>query len=169
VTLNPRDFPQSLLSAHVIGPGESIPTTARRKLGNHPAGLSRGEASTANSLRDSVKTLVNTISEYRRGSRGCDVWCDQRSALRPRHWPARGLLLLAPDIFPIVLIHKDQTTPPRESVPRRECSNASGWGSLQQQFARRSRCGRWRIRAARRSPDRQTVSRVRRLSPYWRC
>jgi len=31
VTLNPRDFPQSLLSAHVIKPGERIPTTARRK------------------------------------------------------------------------------------------------------------------------------------------
>ena len=31
VTLNPKDFPQSLLSAHVIKPGESIPTTARRK------------------------------------------------------------------------------------------------------------------------------------------
>jgi predicted nucleic acid-binding protein len=31
VTLNPKDFPQSLLSAHVIRPGESIPTTARRK------------------------------------------------------------------------------------------------------------------------------------------
>jgi predicted nucleic acid-binding protein len=31
VTLNPKDFPQSLLSAHVIGPGETIPTTARRK------------------------------------------------------------------------------------------------------------------------------------------
>jgi predicted nucleic acid-binding protein len=33
VTLNPKDFPQSLLSAHVIRPGERIPTTARRK---HP-------------------------------------------------------------------------------------------------------------------------------------
>lgn len=32
VTLNPKDFPQSLLSAHVIGPSEIIPTTARRKL-----------------------------------------------------------------------------------------------------------------------------------------
>lgn len=32
VTLNPKDFPQTLLSAHVIGPGESIPTTARRRL-----------------------------------------------------------------------------------------------------------------------------------------
>jgi len=32
VTLNPKDFPQSLLSAHVIRPGERIPTTARRKL-----------------------------------------------------------------------------------------------------------------------------------------
>jgi predicted nucleic acid-binding protein len=31
VTLNPKDFPQSLLSAHVIRPGESVPTTARRK------------------------------------------------------------------------------------------------------------------------------------------
>lgn len=31
VTLNPKDFPQSLLSAHVIRPGESISTTARRK------------------------------------------------------------------------------------------------------------------------------------------
>ena len=31
VTLNPKDFPQQLLSAHVIGPSESIPTTARRK------------------------------------------------------------------------------------------------------------------------------------------
>ena len=31
VTLNPRDFPQLLLSAHVIGPAEGIPTTARRK------------------------------------------------------------------------------------------------------------------------------------------
>jgi predicted nucleic acid-binding protein len=31
VTLNPKDFPQSLLSAHVIKPSESIPTTARRK------------------------------------------------------------------------------------------------------------------------------------------
>lgn len=31
VTLNPKDFAQSLLSAHVIKPGESIPTTARRK------------------------------------------------------------------------------------------------------------------------------------------
>jgi predicted nucleic acid-binding protein len=31
MTLNPKDFPQSLLSAHVIRPGESIPTTARRK------------------------------------------------------------------------------------------------------------------------------------------
>jgi predicted nucleic acid-binding protein len=32
VTLNPKDFPQKLLSSHVIRPGESIPTTARRKL-----------------------------------------------------------------------------------------------------------------------------------------
>ena len=31
VTLNPKDFPQTLLSAHVIVPGENIPTTARRK------------------------------------------------------------------------------------------------------------------------------------------
>ena len=31
VTLNPTDFPQTLLSAHVIKPGERIPTTARRK------------------------------------------------------------------------------------------------------------------------------------------
>jgi len=31
LTLNPRDFPQSLLSARVIRPGERIPTTARRK------------------------------------------------------------------------------------------------------------------------------------------
>jgi len=31
VTLNPKDFPQSLLSAHVIRSGESVPTTARRK------------------------------------------------------------------------------------------------------------------------------------------
>lgn len=31
VTLNPKDFPQSMLSAHVIGPSEPIPTTARRK------------------------------------------------------------------------------------------------------------------------------------------
>ena len=31
VTLNPKHFPQSLLSAHVIKPGERIPTTARRK------------------------------------------------------------------------------------------------------------------------------------------
>ena len=30
-TLNPKDFPQSLLTAHVIKPGERIPTT-RRKL-----------------------------------------------------------------------------------------------------------------------------------------
>lgn len=32
VTLNPRDFPQRLLSAHVIAPGERIPTTRRKKL-----------------------------------------------------------------------------------------------------------------------------------------
>jgi predicted nucleic acid-binding protein len=31
VTLNPKDFPQMLLSAHVIKPGQRIPTTARRK------------------------------------------------------------------------------------------------------------------------------------------
>ena len=31
VALNPKDFPQSLLSAHVIRPGESIPTTALRR------------------------------------------------------------------------------------------------------------------------------------------
>jgi predicted nucleic acid-binding protein len=31
VTLNVKDFPQQLLSAHVIRPDESIPTTARRK------------------------------------------------------------------------------------------------------------------------------------------
>lgn len=31
VTLNPRDFPQRLLAAHVISPGEKIPTTGRRK------------------------------------------------------------------------------------------------------------------------------------------
>jgi predicted nucleic acid-binding protein len=31
VTLNPKDFPGPLLSAHVIGPADSIPTTARRK------------------------------------------------------------------------------------------------------------------------------------------
>ena len=31
VTLNPKDFPQSLLSAHVIRPGERVPTTGRRK------------------------------------------------------------------------------------------------------------------------------------------
>jgi len=31
VTLNLKDFPQQFLSAHVIGPGTSIPTTARRK------------------------------------------------------------------------------------------------------------------------------------------
>jgi hypothetical protein len=30
VTLNPKDFPQPLLSAHVIKPGEDVPT-ARRK------------------------------------------------------------------------------------------------------------------------------------------
>lgn len=31
VTLNPKDFPQHLLSAHVIRPDEGIPTTGRRK------------------------------------------------------------------------------------------------------------------------------------------
>ena len=31
VTLNLKDFPQTLLSAHVIKPGEDVPTTARRK------------------------------------------------------------------------------------------------------------------------------------------
>ena len=31
VTLNPKDFPQQLLSAHVIRPGEAIPTTARQR------------------------------------------------------------------------------------------------------------------------------------------
>ncbi len=31
VTLNPKDFPQRLLAAHVIAPGEYIPTTRRRK------------------------------------------------------------------------------------------------------------------------------------------
>lgn len=31
VTLNPRDFPQMLLGAHVIAPGEKIPTTGHRK------------------------------------------------------------------------------------------------------------------------------------------
>jgi predicted nucleic acid-binding protein len=31
VTLNPKDFPQQLLSAHVIRPGARVPTTARRK------------------------------------------------------------------------------------------------------------------------------------------
>lgn len=30
-TMNPKDFPQALLSAHVIKPGELIPTTGRRK------------------------------------------------------------------------------------------------------------------------------------------
>ena len=32
VTLNPKDFPQRFLAAHVIAPGEKIPTTRRRKL-----------------------------------------------------------------------------------------------------------------------------------------
>jgi predicted nucleic acid-binding protein len=36
VTLNPKDFPQPLLSAHVIKPGERIPTTARRKQTKQP-------------------------------------------------------------------------------------------------------------------------------------
>ena len=31
VTLNPKDFPQQLVSAHVIRPGEIVPTTAPRK------------------------------------------------------------------------------------------------------------------------------------------
>ena len=31
VTLNPKDFPQARLSAHVIKPGEAVPTTGRRK------------------------------------------------------------------------------------------------------------------------------------------
>ena len=31
VTLNPKDFPQTRLSAHVIKPGEAVPTTGRRK------------------------------------------------------------------------------------------------------------------------------------------
>jgi predicted nucleic acid-binding protein len=31
VTLNPRDFPHRLLAAHVIAPGEKIPTTGHRK------------------------------------------------------------------------------------------------------------------------------------------
>jgi len=31
VTLNPRDFPQGLLAAHVIAPGGKIPTTRRRR------------------------------------------------------------------------------------------------------------------------------------------
>ncbi|MGH9566435.1 MAG: PIN domain-containing protein [Candidatus Angelobacter sp.] len=31
VTLNPKDFPQPLLSAHVIKPAERIPTTAPRQ------------------------------------------------------------------------------------------------------------------------------------------
>ena len=31
VTLNPKDFPQALLSAHVIKPGEPVPTTAKRR------------------------------------------------------------------------------------------------------------------------------------------
>jgi predicted nucleic acid-binding protein len=31
VTLNRKDFPQALLSAYVIRPGEAIPTTGRQK------------------------------------------------------------------------------------------------------------------------------------------
>ena len=31
VTLNPKDFPQRLLAAHVISPGQKIPTTGRKK------------------------------------------------------------------------------------------------------------------------------------------
>jgi predicted nucleic acid-binding protein len=31
VTLNPRDFPQLKLKAHVISPGDAIPTTARKR------------------------------------------------------------------------------------------------------------------------------------------
>lgn len=31
VTLNRKDFPQALLNAHVIGPEDAIPTTARKK------------------------------------------------------------------------------------------------------------------------------------------
>jgi len=31
VTLNPDDFPQEKLRAHVIGPGDPIPTTARKR------------------------------------------------------------------------------------------------------------------------------------------
>lgn len=31
VTLNPRDFPQHKLRAHVIGPSDPIPTTARKR------------------------------------------------------------------------------------------------------------------------------------------
>lgn len=36
VTLNPKHFPQSLLSSHVTKPGESIPTTARRQQPRRP-------------------------------------------------------------------------------------------------------------------------------------
>ena len=32
MTLNPADFPQYKLRAHVIAPGERIPTTARKRL-----------------------------------------------------------------------------------------------------------------------------------------
>jgi predicted nucleic acid-binding protein len=44
VTLNAKDFPQALLSARVIGPSESIPTTARQKLRGlgRASGRSRG-------------------------------------------------------------------------------------------------------------------------------
>lgn len=35
VTLNPKDFPQESLSAHVIRPGDRIPTTARQKKRRH--------------------------------------------------------------------------------------------------------------------------------------
>jgi hypothetical protein len=40
VALNPKDFPQSLLSAHVIKPGERSPTTARRKQPRPVLGIS---------------------------------------------------------------------------------------------------------------------------------
>jgi hypothetical protein len=32
MTLNPKDFPQRLLGAHVIAPGERIPTRRRKKM-----------------------------------------------------------------------------------------------------------------------------------------
>jgi len=32
VTLNPDDFPQNRLRAHVVAPGETIPTTGRKRL-----------------------------------------------------------------------------------------------------------------------------------------